>query len=46
VAARLRLTEPEKAELKDLKAEIKDWNEMVWWAIARQGRTFCIKKSE
>ena len=44
LAARLRLTEPEKAELKDLTAEIKDWNEMVRWAVARQAGPFLFKK--
>ena len=44
LAARLRLTEPEKAERKDLTAEIKDGNEMVWWAIARQAGPFLYKK--
>lgn len=44
LAARLHLSDAEQAELKDLIAEIKDWNEMVRWAVARQAGPFLFKK--
>lgn len=44
LSVRLQLSDVEKAELKDLITEIKDWNELVRWAIARQAGPFLYKK--